>query len=257
MMTSAQLGLEIGVMGQGYVVPYWNNKKSTYEAQFIPGYKGLIALARRSGEVLSIETHIVYEKDKFDMSLGIDAKLEHRPEFLGDRGKPVLVYGVAKFRDGGHHLEWMTIGEVFRIRDRNASKNREGQVVGPWVNDTDQMIRKTLIRRMANYLPMSIEFANALTLDEAAEAGKSATLDGDFVNVEEGSDDVPLVDATTEPGKAITFTQVQAQIEKATAEDTLDLAADLVRNITDAGERKELADLVGQKRAQLAAGAKQ
>lgn len=178
---ASQLGLEIGVLGQAYLVPYRNNKAGgIYEAQMIPGYKGLIALARRSGEVTSIETHIVYARDEFDLVLGIESSVKHIPFLEGDRGAPRLVYGVAKFKDGGHHFEWMPLTEVDRIRSRSKASNN-----GPWVTDYEQMVRKTLIRRMANYLPMSIELANAIQIGDAAEAGHKATIDGDFVTVEE------------------------------------------------------------------------
>lgn len=178
---ASQLGLEIGVLGQAYLVPYRNNKAGgIYEAQMIPGYKGLIALARRSGEVTSIETHIVYARDEFDLVLGIESSVKHIPFLEGDRGAPRLVYGVAKFKDGGHHFEWMPLTEVDRIRSRSKASNN-----GPWVTDYEQMVRKTLIRRMANYLPMSIELANAIQIGDAADAGHKATIDGDFVAIEE------------------------------------------------------------------------
>ncbi len=199
---ASQLGLEIGVLGQAYLVPY-NNKvkgkngqadKWRKDAQFIPGYKGLISLARRSGEVTSIETHVVYEQDHFDLVLGITSKVEHKPFLDGNRGKPKLVYGVAHFKDGGYHFEWMSIGDVNKIRDRSKAKDN-----GPWVTDYDQMVRKTLVRRMANYLPMSIELSAAIQVDEAVTAGKSATIEGDFnviTNDDEG-EDVPALDAAT------------------------------------------------------------
>lgn len=190
---ASQLGLEIGVMGQGYLVPFKNNKTNRLEAQFIPGYKGLISLARRSGEVTSIETNIVYEKDTFDLVLGVDSNLTHKPYLDGDRGKPRLVYGVAKFKDGGYHLEWMTIAEVEKIRARSKASGS-----GPWVTDYDQMVRKTLIRRMANYLPMSIELQTALQIDQAVEEGKTVTLDGDFVQI---NDDAETVDAPAAPAE--------------------------------------------------------
>lgn len=182
---ASQLGLEIGVLGQAYLVPYKNNKENTYEAQFIPGYKGLISLARRSGEVTSIETHIVYSGDKFDLKLGLDTHLEHAPLLEGDRGQPRLVYGVAKFRDGGHHFEWMSIGDVNKARQRSKSRDN-----GPWVTDYEQMVRKTLIRRMANYLPMSIELQQAIQISDAQDEGKRAAIDSTgFVVVEDDDDE--------------------------------------------------------------------
>ena len=177
---ASQLGLEIGVNGQAYLVPYFNKKANAYECQLIPGYKGLIALARRSGEVSSIETHIVYARDDFDLVLGIESSVKHVPFLEGDRGAPRLVYGVAKFKDGGHHFEWMPLTEVDRIRSRSKAANS-----GPWVTDYEQMVRKTLIRRMANYLPMSIELSNAIQVGDSAEAGHKATIEGDFVTIEE------------------------------------------------------------------------
>jgi recombination protein RecT len=183
---AAQLGLEIGVLGQGYLIPFWNNKKRVHEAQFIPGYKGLITLARRSGEVTSIETNIVYARDTFDLTLGLESSLKHVPYLDGDRGAARLVYGVAKFKDGGYHLEWMTIAEVNTIRARSKTSD-----TGPWKTDYEQMVRKTVIRRMMNYLPMSIELQTALQIDEAVEQGKRATLEGDVVVVSEENDPPP------------------------------------------------------------------
>lgn len=181
---SSQLGLEIGVLGQAYLVPYRNNKNNTYEAQFIPGYKGLISLARRSGEVTSIETNIVYANDRFDLKLGLDTSVEHIPNLDGDRGVPRLVYGVAKFRDGGYHFEWMSMGDVNKIRARSKASSS-----GPWVTDYEQMVRKTLIRRMSNYLPMSIELQQAIQISDATDEGRRATMDGDFVVVQDDEQD--------------------------------------------------------------------
>jgi len=57
---ASQLGLmPDGVLGHGYILPY---KKT---AVFIPGYKGLLDLARRSGELSWVQAHVVYENDEF------------------------------------------------------------------------------------------------------------------------------------------------------------------------------------------------
>ena len=96
-MQSSQLGLEVGGhLGQAYLVPF----KS--EINLIVGYRGLLSLARRSGEITSINAEIVYEKDEFDLSLGLEPKVIHKPFLKGERGEPVLVYMSAHFKDGGH-----------------------------------------------------------------------------------------------------------------------------------------------------------
>ena len=236
---ASQLGLEIGVLGQAYLVPYRNNKKNTMEAQFIPGYKGLIALARRSGEVTSIETNIVYANDTFDLVLGVDSNLTHKPYLDGDRGKARLVYGVAKFKDGGHHLEWMAISDVEKVRARSKASSS-----GPWVTDYEQMVRKTLIRRMANYLPMSIELSNALQVDEAADAGKHATIEGDFVVVSERDEEPAAADRADPATGELTDQREQqqdamlpaygdllSQIQKADSPEILDLVMDSARDL--------------------------
>ena len=81
MMTSAQLGLEVNMpLGQAYVLPYMNH--GTMEAQFQLGYKGLIDLAYRSGEVEVIQAHVVYENDNFTCEYGL--------EFTAAYGRPGL-----------------------------------------------------------------------------------------------------------------------------------------------------------------------
>lgn len=246
---SSQLGLEIGVLGQAYLVPYKNNKTGEYEAQFIPGYKGLIGLARRSGEVTSIETHIVYANDHFDLKLGLETKVVHEPYLDGPRGDARLVYGVATFRDGGHHFEWMSIEDVNRIRQR--SKARDS---GPWITDYEQMVRKTLIRRMANYLPMSIELSAAVQLSDSVDEGKRASIDGDFVVVQHDDDEAPAGQQQAEPPKQIpemSFAKVAECINKAKDLEVLDVAADLIGEVSDPQQRSELAALFESRKAEL------
>lgn len=178
----AQLGLEPGLLGQAYLIPFkkkWKDASGWHEqleCQFMPGYRGLIALARRSGEVTSINAELVHENDEFELTLGVDPKIVHKPKLDGDRGKVRLVYGVAKFKDGGYHLEWMSMAEVQRIRSRSKAKDD-----GPWVTDENEMIKKTLVRRMSKYLPMSVEMVAAVTASDAADLGKALTIDHDLI----------------------------------------------------------------------------
>ena len=92
MMTAAQLGLEPNTpLGQAYLIPFRNHGR--LECQFQLGYKGLIDLAYRSGEVSIIQAHTVYENDEFQYELGIDPKLRHIPA-KSNRGKPIAYYAM-------------------------------------------------------------------------------------------------------------------------------------------------------------------
>ena len=159
-MQAAQLGLEPGVLGQCYLIPYGN------ECQFMPGYRGLIDLARRSGNIVSIVARVVYENDLFNYEYGLQEKLEHKPA-LDNKGKIIAFYAVAILKDGGHQFEIMSKNEVDKIRDTySKAKNK-----GPWVDNYEEMAKKTLIRRLFKWLPSSPEMQKAAMLDELQEAG--------------------------------------------------------------------------------------
>ncbi|EGL82072.1 RecT protein [Caldalkalibacillus thermarum TA2.A1] len=167
-MQAAQLGLEPGLIGHCYFVPFWNNKKKQREVQFIIGYKGMIDLARRSGHIESIYAHCVYENDEFEYELGLHPKLVHKPA-LKDRGKLQYVYAVAHFKDGGYQFEIMDIDTVEKIRKRSKAADN-----GPWVTDYEEMAKKTVLRRMWKYLPISVEVQQQAAQDETVRRDVSA-----------------------------------------------------------------------------------
>lgn len=169
---ASQLGLEPGLMGQCYLIPY----KS--ECQLIPGYQGLLDLVRRSGKVKRIEAQVVYERDRFTYKTGLFVTLEHEPLLDGERGEPRLAYAVAEFADGGHHVEIMTRAQIEAIRDRgqNSQNAKRYGKKTPWDTDTDEMWRKTVLRRLCKFLPKSVELAQAVSLDDLAGQGQSQKL---------------------------------------------------------------------------------
>ena len=172
-MTAAELGLDCsGTLGSAYLVPF-RNKNGQIEATFIPGYQGLIDLARRSGHVLDINPQVVYEKDHFDLEFGREQIVVHRPCLEGDRGAMKLVYAIAWLRDNPRpHVEWMPKKEIEKIR--NASPGGDGNI---WRDHPGEMWRKTVVRRICKYLPKSTELEKALQVDNEAYGG---ALDIDF-----------------------------------------------------------------------------
>jgi len=154
------LGLEPGgSLGHAYLIPYGE------ECQFIIGYRGMLDLARRSGQVMSVSVHEVYSNDKFDYSFGLEEKLEHKPH-EGDRGSFWGAYAIVRLKDGAYQFEVMAKNAIEKARNSSKAKNN-----GPWITHYDEMAKKTVLRRLFKYLPISIEFQNAIATDEAAEIG--------------------------------------------------------------------------------------
>lgn len=194
----AQLGLEPNTpMGHAYMIPFRNRKMNRTDVQVIIGYRGFIDLARRSGQIVSIAAHAVHEKDKFDFAYGLDERLEHRPA-SGDRGQVTHFYAVAKLAGGGHAFEVMTRADVETIRDASQNHQSAKKYGKPsvWDQHFVEMGRKTAIRRLFKYLPVSIELATAAALDGAADAGRDQSLanalNGEWTVV---PDDMPQDDA--------------------------------------------------------------
>lgn len=200
---ASHLGLEIGgALGQCYLVPYKNEVKA------IVGYRGLLTLARRSGFITSIKAEMVYENDQFDLELGIETKVTHKPLLTGDRGKPKLVYMVAHFTDGGYHFEWMSIAEVEKIKNRSAAASKGSS---PWTTDYEQMALKTVIRRGWKYLPMSIEMVRTEQIEAAQDAGQKVNfvIEGDAVEIATGQNEESAPDIKTMIGNAKTEADLQ------------------------------------------------
>jgi len=162
-MQAAQLGLEPGLIGHCYFVPFKNGKTGQTDVQFIIGYRGMIDLARRSGQIVNIYAHTVHENDEFDYELGLHPKLVHKPA-EGERGELKFVYAVAHFKDGGYQFEVMSKAEIEKRRQRSKAANN-----GPWVTDYEEMAKKTVIRHMWKYLPISIEIQQAAAVDETVK----------------------------------------------------------------------------------------
>jgi recombination protein RecT len=226
-MQASHLGLEIGgALGQCYLVPFKDEVKA------MVGYRGLLTLARRSGFITSIKAEMVYENDTFELSLGIETIVVHKPLLTGDRGKPKLVYMVAHFTDGGHHFEWMSIADVDKIRGRSPSGKN-----GPWVTDYEQMALKTVIRRGWKFLPMSIEMQKTEVIEHAADTGKNLIIDGDSIEIAVDVDSAEVIENTKSndehsapevvektqmmPGSSVNA--IIAEMDKVIDQDSLDM----------------------------------
>lgn len=156
-LAAAEVGLEPGgILGQFYLVPFGN------VATPIIGYRGLLELARRTGQIAAVRAVVVFQKDAFKLTEGIQQTIHHE-RYLGDGGAGPMthVYAVAQLKDGTVQCEVMTRAQVDAIRARSRSSGN-----GPWVTDYEEMAKKTVFRRLAKWLPLASErFEKAAEMD--------------------------------------------------------------------------------------------
>lgn len=184
MMTAAQLGVEPNTaLGQAYLLPYDNRKKGVTECQFQLGYKGLIDLAYRSGEVSIIQAHEVYENDEFDYELGMEPRLRHIPA-RANRGKVICYYAMFKTKDGGYGFDVMSIEDV----QAHAKKYSKAYGSGPWQTNFDEMAKKTVLKKVLKYAPLKSDFVRAAAQDESIKT----EIDADMYSVP--AEEIPYVE---------------------------------------------------------------
>ena len=185
----AELNLFPGTLGGVYLIPFRNGHNGQYELQFILGYRGMMTLARRSGQITSIDANVVRDGDVFEFEYGIQPIFRHKP--MGDQARKVThAWALAQFKDGGHQLAVMTLGELNAIKSRSRAKNS-----GPWVTDEAEMQKKTALRRLCKYLPLDAQAAELIEAQDRAEFGF----------------DLPDVDST-EKGEAVEQKPVTAAL---------------------------------------------
>lgn len=199
----AQLGLEPdGLLGQAYLIPFFNARQSRTECQLIVGYRGLVQLARRSGEISSVVARIVHQRDTFRYSYELERDiLEHKPSGDPDPGPATHAYCIFRLKDGTAHFEVMTVAEINRIRDKSQGYLRDKER-SPWSTHWEEMAKKTVLRRASKMAPASVEdrrLARAIALEDQAATGESQSFDDDAPVISVPVDDEPIADVESKP----------------------------------------------------------
>jgi recombination protein RecT len=166
LLTMARDGLEPGPNGHCYLIPRWNGKTKKMDVSYQRGYQGVLELTRRSGELAHLEVKAVHENDQFDYQEGTETKLVFK-RALANRGAIICYYCLTKTKAGDISFTILSQEEAIRFRDTFASsKNKQGEIYGPWKDDFEAMAKKTVIIHHLKYLPKASEDLRALTIDD-------------------------------------------------------------------------------------------
>ena len=167
MMTAAQLGVEPNTpLGQGYLIPRKAKKGDQFinEATFQLGYKGMIDLAYRSGNISNIGAYTVYKNDEFHVQFGLNPDITHVPEMTG-RGDPIAFYAYYKTKDGGFGFDVMSVDDVRQHAKQFSEAVKRGWS-SPWDTNFEEMAKKTVLKKVLKYAPLSTEVASKIGMDE-------------------------------------------------------------------------------------------
>ncbi len=163
---AAELGLEpTGSLSRAWLVPFHDKDKPRPEAQLIIGYQGLADLMRDTGRIRQVWAEVVYEGDEFAYELGMHPVLRHVPAHqTEDPTKITYAYACARFADGEVQFHVMSKAQVDAIRARSRAKNAPA-----WMYSYAQMARKSALRQLANYVPLSTKAQGAIERDDERE----------------------------------------------------------------------------------------
>lgn len=161
-MTAAQLGLRVGVLGHGWLIPYERRKLGITEAQWVLGYQGMIELVNRTGTVANLSGHAIHANEKWKITYGSSESIEHEPIFNGNRGDEIIYYTQAWFTNGGYLFKAMSRDELLELRGTIGSARRFDS---PWQTQFRAMGLKTCLRRMFTFMPKTSTLAMAIESD--------------------------------------------------------------------------------------------
>jgi recombination protein RecT len=149
------------------------------QAQAMPMVFGLIKSARRSGDVTDIRAHIVYQNEldqgRFDYVVGDAESLVHKPLLFGDKGDAVAAYAIAKLKDGTIVREFMDKEQVEKVRKSSPQQRGKANPSGIWQDWTEEMWKKTVIRRLCKRLDLSAEDVRRVNVEQDAPQFKDVT----------------------------------------------------------------------------------
>jgi len=168
----AELGLNpSAMMGEFYFIPF---KKSIKP---ILGYKGLVTLLLRSGEINAIYSEIVYEGDEFEFEYGLEPKLIHKPNLDERTPKIKYIYAVSKLKNGENLFKVMSKTEILEIA--NMTQYPNDLFFNPKKDPQNWMAKKTVLKQLGKLLPKDYYGKKGLSMDDNIEGGAFIKLDDD------------------------------------------------------------------------------
>jgi recombination protein RecT len=218
--TAALMAASLDIMinpnfGFAYIVPYWNEKTKTQEAQFQMGWKGFVQLAQRTGLYKNISASAILE----GQIISNNPLFGYEFDFNIKSDKVVGYASYFRLLNGFEKVFYMSMEDIQKHAKKYSQtyKSNKDWVVNQsrWSQDFDSMALKTVIKLLiSKFGPMSIEMQKAIISDQSVIKNID-TMEVDYV------DNTPLsieqTNVNSERNSLINF------INKCTDEDGLSI----------------------------------
>ena len=190
---AASYGLELnGTLGQAYLIPY--NESRNVNGQWVKemtchfqmGFRGMIALARRSNTIRTIAAEWIHENDIVDIELGMNRHLSHKIDITKERGEIIACYCLVELVNGGVQFCIMTKQDIEKHRDKFSKAYNPKDPENIWVKNFPEMGLKTVVTKTLKLCPISIEALDAVTREEKEDLREpDLTVDYEVKDAEE------------------------------------------------------------------------
>ena len=148
-----------------HFLPFRNKQKGgKISATYVPNYQGILRSLYRTGQVEHAFAEVVYTNDTYDLDYGRTPQLIHKPP-RKNRGVGEGAYGFIQVKGSRVPLiHYMDPDDIDRVRRKSPAHEQ-----GPWVSDINEMKRKTAMKNVAKYAPLSPLVQQLLAEDDARQ----------------------------------------------------------------------------------------
>ena len=177
-------------LGHAYLIAYYAKDKIAsqkegrdvfkWQVNFQMGYRGILELVNRSGELSYVNAEVVYEKDYFDYIQGTERWLKHKPYDGVDAGKPIKFWAIFKTKGGEDVFKVWSYDKVLdhAMKFSKSYNAQYKKFFGPWGNNFEAMAKKTVLLDVLNYAPRSTTLAAQLASDNTTKTLPANNADG-------------------------------------------------------------------------------
>lgn len=185
-MQLATVGLEPNTATQdAWLLP--RRRNGVWECQPSYGYRGLLKLARRSGQIKTVYAEVVREGDDFEYRRDLDGDvLRYTPSDEIEEGRNLThAFAVVRYLNGGADFVVLSRAAVEAHRAMSDSWKGKGRDFSPWTKWPEEMWKKTALRQLAKMMPLEAEAEQATMTDERS----LSLVDGSIIATYETGDD--------------------------------------------------------------------